>query len=110
MVRLEVKAPLGRSAANKFNNPLPQKKCNHRTAYLSRNNYGQSSRATGITSICDFGLSVVGHGPHYRCIQVELYRAPEVIVDTGWTYSSDIWSLGVRDGNSVLFHSKISHS
>ena len=29
------------------------------------------------------------------CIQAEVYRAPEVILDVGFTYSEDIWSLGV---------------
>ncbi|KAJ5502977.1 hypothetical protein N7463_005851 [Penicillium fimorum] len=28
-------------------------------------------------------------------IQTEIYRAPEVILDAGYPYSADIWSLGV---------------
>ena len=43
----------------------------------------------------DFGLSVLGDRPQSGAIQGENYRAPEVILDTGYTYSADIWSLGV---------------
>jgi serine/threonine-protein kinase SRPK3 len=95
MVRLEDKSILERDAHDEFDNPLPQKKCADRTIYLSRNNYGQPTSITGIISIVDFGLSVTGDGPHNGCIQAEPYRAPEVILDAGWTYSSDIWNLGV---------------
>jgi serine/threonine-protein kinase SRPK3 len=95
MVRLEHKSILEEDARDEFNNPLPQKICDDRTIYLSRNNYGQPRLVTGIVSITDFGLSVRGAGPHNGCIQAEPYRAPEVILDAGWTYSSDIWNLGV---------------
>lgn len=95
MVRLEDRAILERDAHDEFNNPLPQKICDDRTIYLSRNNYGQPNSITGIVSSTDFGLSVKGVGPHHGCIQAEPYRAPEVILDAGWTYSSDIWNLGV---------------
>jgi serine/threonine-protein kinase SRPK3 len=95
MVRLQDKSILERDAHDEFDNPLPQKKYADRTIYLSRNNYGQPTSITGIISIVDFGLSVTGDGPHNGCIQAEPYRAPEVILDAGWTYSSDIWNLGV---------------
>lgn len=104
MVRPENKAILEEDALDEFNNPLPQKICDDRTIYLSRNNYGQPSKVTGIVSIIDFGFSVRGDGPHYGCIQAEPYRAPEVILDAGWTYSSDIWSLGVM----VCFRTSLS--
>ncbi|KAF4495324.1 CMGC SRPK kinase [Fusarium agapanthi] len=32
---------------------------------------------------------------HYGAIQGEKYRAPEVILNSGFSYSADIWSLGV---------------
>ena len=76
-------------------NPLPQKKYDDRTIYLSRNNYGQPATVTGIVSITDFGHSVQGDDSNNGCIQAEVYRAPEVILEAGWTYSADIWNLGV---------------
>ncbi len=95
MVRLENKSILERDARDEFENPLPQKKCSDRTIYLSRNNYGQPTWVPGIISITDFGLSARGDVLNNGCIQAEVYRAPEVILDAGWTYSADIWNLGV---------------
>ncbi|PFH48018.1 hypothetical protein AMATHDRAFT_76928 [Amanita thiersii Skay4041] len=97
MMTLEDKALLEIDAQDEYNHPLPQKKYADHTIYLSRNDFGQSENKviTGILSLTDFGFSVLGDGPHYGPIQAEAYRAPEVILDAGWTYSADIWSLGV---------------
>ncbi|KAE8344981.1 kinase-like domain-containing protein [Aspergillus arachidicola] len=84
------------SAKDEYKDPLPQKTCSDgRTIYLSRNNYGPTLKTTGIIAITDFDLSVPGDRPNSGCIQAEIYRAPEVILDAGFTYSADIWSLGV---------------
>ncbi|OAQ65341.1 CMGC/DYRK protein kinase [Pochonia chlamydosporia 170] len=48
-----------------------------------------------MVQISDFGLSVSGKTQQTGCIQAEPYRAPEVILDAGYSYSADIWSLGV---------------
>ncbi|KAL9607746.1 MAG: hypothetical protein Q9167_007367 [Letrouitia subvulpina] len=95
MVRLEDKSMLERDARDEMENPLPQKKYDDRKIYLSRNNYGQPATVTGIVSIIDFGHSVQGDNSNNGCIQAEVYRAPEVILEAGWTYSADIWNLGV---------------
>jgi serine/threonine-protein kinase SRPK3 len=104
VVRLEDKFILERDAHDEFDNPLPQKICEDRTIYLSRNNHGRPISLTGIVSITDFELSVRGDGPHNGCIQAEPYHAPEVILDAGWTYSSDIWSLGVMACTAASVH------
>lgn len=104
MVRLEDKAILAKDAHDEFENPLPQKRYEDRTIYLSRNNYGQPKSVPGIVSITDFGLSVHGDAFNNGCIQAEVYRAPEVILTAGWAYSADIWNLGVMVCSSVMFH------
>ena len=95
MVRLEDKSILDRDARDEREYPLPQKTLDDRKIYLSRNNYGQPSKIPGIVCITDFGLSKKGDVANYGCIQAEVYRAPEVILDAGWAYSADIWNLGV---------------
>ncbi|KAM3522633.1 hypothetical protein NHJ13051_005576 [Beauveria bassiana] len=95
LVKLEDLAILDRDALDEYQNPLPQKVTDDRTIYLSRNNYGPFSIPAGIVQIADFGYSVSGKTHHSGCIQAEAYRAPEVILDSGYSYSADIWSLGV---------------
>lgn len=50
---------------------------------------------TGLVRIVDFDQSVRGDKPNSGCIQAEIYRSPEVVLDAGYSYSADIWSLGV---------------
>jgi serine/threonine-protein kinase SRPK3 len=95
MVKIEDLSILDIDARSEFQNPLPQKHYEDgRTIYLSRNNYGQPHTTTGIIRITDFDLAARGDVPHKGCIQAEVYRAPEVIINAGYTYSADIWSLG----------------
>ena len=96
MVKIEDPAILERDANDKYHHPLPRKHAEDgRMIYLSRNNYGQLSVPTGVVQITDFGLSLLGNMPLFGCIQADVYLAPEVILDAGFTYSADIWSLGV---------------
>jgi serine/threonine-protein kinase SRPK3 len=95
MVKIEDLSILDVDARSEFQNPLPQKRYDDgRTIYLSRDNYGQPHTATGIVRMIDFDLAAQGDVPHKGCIRAEVYRAPEVIVNAGYTYSADIWSLG----------------
>ncbi|KAL9562551.1 hypothetical protein ACKAV7_013308 [Fusarium commune] len=97
MIRIEDSKMFERDAIEESNNPLPEKQLDDRTIYLSRNNYGPLARPTGIIQLVDFDLAVHSKPGelHYGAIQGEKYRAPEVILNTGFSYSSDIWSLGV---------------
>lgn len=76
--------------------PSPQKFEDHRAIYLSRQ-FGNFSSPPGRPKIADFGLAVRGEvaRPHHHPIQPDLFQAPEVILKAGWTYSADIWNLGV---------------
>lgn len=96
MVKIEDPSILEETARDEFENPLPQKMYpDGRTIYLARNNYGPPRSVTGLVRIMDFDQSVRGDKPNSGCIQAEVYRPPEVILDAGYSYSADIWSLGV---------------
>ncbi|CAG7991154.1 unnamed protein product [Penicillium salamii] len=96
MVRLEDRELLSQNSRKEFENPLPQKHCNDgRIIYLSRKDYGPLKDIIGLIEVVDFDLAVQGDIFQDGCIQAEVYRAPEVILDRGYTYSADIWSLGV---------------
>ncbi|KAK1147188.1 hypothetical protein N8T08_001927 [Aspergillus melleus] len=96
MIKVEDPSILEESARDEQEHHLPQRVCSDgRTIYLSRNNFGISDKTTGIIQLTDFDLSVRGDRPNSGCIQAEIYRAPEVILDAGYSYSAGIWSLGV---------------
>ncbi|KAJ3534121.1 hypothetical protein NM208_g7674 [Fusarium decemcellulare] len=97
MVKIEDPSISEQNALDEFDNPLPQKQFGGCTIYLSRNNYGPLSVPTGIIQVVDFDLSVRAEPGqiHTGAIQGKIYRAPEVILNAGYTYSADIWSLGV---------------
>uniref|UniRef100_A0A0D2Y179 non-specific serine/threonine protein kinase n=1 Tax=Fusarium oxysporum (strain Fo5176) TaxID=660025 RepID=A0A0D2Y179_FUSOF len=97
MIRIEDSKMFEKDAIEEYNNPLPEKQLDDRTIYLSRNNYGPLARPTGTIQLVDFDLAVHSKSGelHYGAIQGEIYRAPEVIIDSGYSYSADIWSLGV---------------
>jgi len=44
--------------------------------------------------IIDFGSATFEDEYHCSIINTRQYRAPEVILDIGWSMSSDVWSLG----------------
>ncbi|KAG9252953.1 kinase-like domain-containing protein [Emericellopsis atlantica] len=97
MVRVEDPDIFQQSAKDEFENPLPQKHLDDRVIYLARNNYGPLERPTGSIQLVDFDLARRSKPGELLkgAIQSEVYRAPEVILNSGYTYSTDIWSLGV---------------
>ncbi|PVU90218.1 hypothetical protein BB559_004722 [Furculomyces boomerangus] len=44
--------------------------------------------------IIDFGSSVYDHDYHPTIVSTRHYRSPEVILDLGWSYPCDMWSIG----------------
>jgi serine/threonine-protein kinase SRPK3 len=101
MANLEDLSILERSALDEVTHPFPQVQREDRRIYISRNQYGYPTnfpKVLGRVVITDFGFSVIGDGPHFGAIQAERFRAPEVILDAGWSYSADIWTLGVLVG------------
>lgn len=44
--------------------------------------------------VIDFGSAVLEWEKHPTTIQTRHYRAPEVVLECGWSYPADVWSLG----------------
>lgn len=44
--------------------------------------------------LIDFGSATFDHEHHSRIISTRHYRAPEVILETGWSQPCDVWSIG----------------
>ncbi|KAJ5611747.1 hypothetical protein N7528_008852, partial [Penicillium herquei] len=83
-------------AQDEMDNPSPRKHLDDRDIYLSRNHWALSPNELGRSVITDFGLAVRGDGPlNSQPIQPDGYRAPEVCLGYEWSYSVDIWNLGV---------------
>jgi serine/threonine protein kinase len=78
------------------NSPMPRKIRDGRAVYLSHNDFGSLRSTYVLPKIADFGLAQHGSNEVQRHpIQSDHYRAHEVILGAGWTYSVDVWSLGV---------------
>ena len=77
-------------------NPMHRKVLDGYSVYRSHNDFGLLRAKFVLPKIADFGLAQYGtKGLQRHPIQPDHYRAPEVILGAGWTYSADIWNLGV---------------
>jgi len=64
--------------------------------YLSQSDFGPLRDYFILPEIADFDLAQSGEGStHIHPVQPHRYCAPEVILGTGWSYSADIWNMGV---------------
>ncbi|KAJ6446052.1 CMGC/SRPK protein kinase [Purpureocillium lavendulum] len=84
--------------------PKPRKVYADHTVYKSYRSMGdldESHVGNMVAKISDFGLShIVEKGNVVTLpIQPVNYRAPEVILGAGWSYSADIWNLAVMIWN-----------
>ncbi|CAI7658498.1 unnamed protein product [Penicillium bialowiezense] len=77
--------------------PAPYAFRNDRPIFELRGDFGHLKRGVGSLRICDFSAAVFGNvpKPHNHDIQPQPFCAPEVLLKAGWTYSADIWNLGV---------------
>lgn len=78
-------------------NPAAFEERRGRPVYESRRDFGRLRRGVGFVKLTDFGLAVRGDvaSKHSHEIQPLEYTAPEVMLQAGWTYSADIWNLGL---------------
>ncbi|PMD34189.1 CMGC protein kinase [Hyaloscypha variabilis F] len=92
-------------------NPMPRKIKDGRSIYLSHNDFGPPKSFGILPKIADFGLAQSGEGsePLMHPIQPPLFHAPEVLLGTSWTYSADIWNLGVLIWNMMEGRDLFAH-
>lgn len=80
-------------------NPMLQIERDGYSIYQSHNQFGPLRVRLGpiVPVIADFGHAqwIDNSQPQINPIQPDYYRAPEVILGTGWGSSADIWNLGV---------------
>ncbi|KAL2753058.1 hypothetical protein ACRALDRAFT_1045064 [Sodiomyces alcalophilus JCM 7366] len=69
-----------------------------RVTYLSQDDFGSLQGGRLLPKLSDFNLSfpgLPGDKGHLSAIQSHRYRAPEVLLGCPWSYSVDIWNLGL---------------
>ncbi|KAH9212271.1 kinase-like domain-containing protein [Leptodontidium sp. 2 PMI_412] len=70
--------------------------------YMSQGDFGPLRDYFILPEIADLDLAQSGEGPvRIHPVQPHRYRAPEVILGTGWSYSADIWNMGVLIWNMM---------
>jgi hypothetical protein len=107
-VNFEGDSVLEELALAQIENTMLQKKRDGYSIYQSHNQFGALRVQLGpiASKVSDFSHAqrVTDSEPQINPIQPGYYRAPEVILGTGWSYSADIWNLGVLIG---LQHSPV---
>jgi len=65
------------------------------TAHAARYRCGdyRNVRCTDI-QVIDFGSATFEDDTHSKTIGTRQYRSPEVVLELGWSYPSDVWSIG----------------
>jgi serine/threonine-protein kinase SRPK3 len=69
-----------------------------RVTYLSQGDFGRLRGSRLLPELADFNLSCPGLDDglgHVSAIQSHCFRAPEVLLGCPWSYSADIWNLGL---------------
>lgn len=75
--------------------PTPRKVIDeNRTIYASRKFRSPNEGLWGEPVLCDFGRARIGK-THRGDAQPQIYKAPEVLFEMEWSYSIDIWNVGV---------------
>lgn len=97
LVRFEEASVILEYVESQSKHPMPRKIKDGRTIYQSHNNFGDLKSYLTLPEITDFSHAQRVNGLElfrYK-IQPAIYRAPEVLLHSGWSYSADIWNLGV---------------
>lgn len=76
-----------------MDSPSPRKSVNSAPVYASRR--FELPRVFGRAVLSDFGSAVRGDEKQDHDAQPNVYRSPEVMLMTEWSYPVDIWNVGV---------------
>ncbi|OIW34212.1 kinase domain protein [Coniochaeta ligniaria NRRL 30616] len=69
-----------------------------RAIYLSQGDFGRLRGSRLLPELADFNLAFPGRDGnlhHLSVVQPHRYRAPEVFLGCPWSYSVDIWNIGL---------------
>lgn len=72
--------------------PSPRKLIDHMPVYASRR--FEFPKEFGRAVLSDFGSAVCGEEKRDNDAQPNVYRSPEVMLETEWSYPVDIWNVG----------------
>lgn len=99
MITFEDESTIDAFLERQATHPMARKQVGDRMVYRSYNDFGPVYKGLGgmIPQITDFGSAQRGDGdkPLIHPIQPDEYRAPEVLLGTGWSYSADMWNFGI---------------
>ena len=74
-----------------------------RKLYASRPLRKPQNFGYGLPILCDFGEARIGTDHAHVDIQPKIYKAPEILMETGWTHSVDIWNAACLVCSPLLF-------
>ncbi|PYI14680.1 kinase-like protein [Aspergillus violaceofuscus CBS 115571] len=89
---LRTKSILESFAQAELTNPSPRKFVNGLPVYASRR--FDLPKVFGRAVLSDFGSAVRGDEKRNHDAQPNVYRSPEVMLKTDWSYPVDIWNVG----------------
>ncbi|KAJ5399741.1 hypothetical protein N7465_010230 [Penicillium sp. CMV-2018d] len=90
---IEDKSILGSFTQAELKSPSPRKIVNGFPVYASRR--FDLPKVFGRAVLSDFGSAVRGDERRNHDAQPNVYRSPEVMLKTDWSYPVDIWNVGV---------------
>ncbi len=82
--------------------PSPRKVVNGTPIYQSRR--FERPKEYGGLVLSDFGAAVWGDLKRSHDAQPAVYRSPEVMLETKWSYPVDIWNVGVLVSHILSFY------
>ena len=89
---IEDKSILESFTQAELKNPSPRKVINGLPVYASR--CFDLPKVFGRAVLSDFGSAVQGNERRNHDAQPNVYRSPEVMLKTDWSYPIDIWNVG----------------